>query len=100
MRVCIEAGCGDLTSGTRCTLHESRRQQRRGSPTARGLGYRYQQARLRVLARDGYTCHWCGKAATTADHLIPRARGGSDRDDNLAACCTRCNSSRGANVRR
>eukprot|EP00291_Cryptomonas_curvata_P017940 CAMPEP_0172161660 /NCGR_PEP_ID=MMETSP1050-20130122/6246_1 /TAXON_ID=233186 /ORGANISM="Cryptomonas curvata, Strain CCAP979/52" /LENGTH=185 /DNA_ID=CAMNT_0012831577 /DNA_START=193 /DNA_END=747 /DNA_ORIENTATION=+ len=30
-----------------------------------------------VLRRDGYTCGYCGGAALTVDHIIPRSRGGS-----------------------
>lgn len=88
------------TPRTRCAIHERQQQQQRGSPTARGMGYRYQQARLRVLERDRYVCHWCGRHATTADHLVPRAKGGSDDDANLVAACVECNSRRGATVRR
>lgn len=34
-----------------------------------------------VLARDGYTCQYCGvqpgRAAITVDHVVPRSRSGS-----------------------
>jgi 5-methylcytosine-specific restriction endonuclease McrA len=59
-------------------------------------GYRHEQIRLAVLARDGYSCHWCGGDATTADHLTERARGGGDSIDNYVASCKPCNSRRGA----
>lgn len=49
-----------------------------------------------VLDRDDYTCRWCGGPATTIDHVIARALGGSDSLDNLAAACSPCNSARGA----
>ena len=45
----------------------------------------------RILARDGFTCWNCGGRATTVDHIVPRAAGGSDRPDNLRASCVRCN---------
>lgn len=45
-----------------------------------------------VLARDRYTCVYCGKAgATTVDHLLPQSRGGRHTWENLAACCPACN---------
>ena len=91
MRPCIEDGCPNLTSTTRCAAHESEHNRKRGSATARGLGYQYQQARLRVLRRDVYTCHWCGGPATTANHVKPRIRGGDSSDDNLVASCGTCN---------
>jgi hypothetical protein len=45
-----------------------------------------------VLATQGRTCWICGRTATSADHVIPRSRGGSDREENLRPCCKSCNS--------
>jgi 5-methylcytosine-specific restriction endonuclease McrA len=44
-----------------------------------------------VLRRDGHRCGYCGKGATTIDHVLPRSRGGVDSWENLVACCLRCN---------
>ncbi len=44
-----------------------------------------------VLRRDGHSCAYCGKAAATVDHIIPRSRSGGDSWENLVACCLRCN---------
>lgn len=44
-----------------------------------------------VLRRDSYRCGYCGKAAATIDHILPRSRGGADSWENLVACCLRCN---------
>ena len=56
-----------------------------------------------ILARDGFTCQYCGARATTIDHVIPRAQsiGGKVRDkglwkpvsgwENLVAACDHCN---------
>lgn len=68
----------------------------RTSSTARGLGVDHRRARLIVLERDGYVCHWCGAHATEADHLIPRCKGGTSDPSNMVAACRRCNASRGA----
>lgn len=63
---------------------------------SRAWGGRRAQALTRlVLERDGYVCHWCGKRATTADHVRPRAQGGTDQLSNLVASCRPCNLSRG-----
>jgi 5-methylcytosine-specific restriction endonuclease McrA len=48
-------------------------------------------SRRGVLRRDGYHCAYCGKTATTIDHVMPRSRGGADSWENLVACCLRCN---------
>lgn len=45
-----------------------------------------------VLVRDGRKCGYCGKPASTIDHIIPRKLGGRDTYDNCVAACVRCNS--------
>lgn len=44
-----------------------------------------------VLRRDGNRCGYCGKSASTIDHVLPRSRGGRNSWENLVACCLRCN---------
>lgn len=44
-----------------------------------------------VLARDGHRCVYCGAAATSLDHVVPRCRGGQHSWDNVVAACARCN---------
>jgi 5-methylcytosine-specific restriction endonuclease McrA len=44
-----------------------------------------------VLARDAHTCQYCGAAAETVDHVVPRSRGGGHTWDNVVAACRRCN---------
>jgi len=55
--------------------------------------YRHQVpiTRKGVLARDGHRCVYCGAAATSLDHVVPRSRGGTHTWDNLVAACGRCN---------
>ena len=52
-------------------------------------------SRRGVLRRDGHRCAYCGAAAATVDHIVPRSRGGDDTWQNLVACCLRCNGSKG-----
>lgn len=67
----------------------------RGTTDSRGLGWSYQKKRAAILQRDGYVCWLCGQpGADTVDHVIPRARGGTDDDDNLRAAHLSCNSGR------
>lgn len=47
--------------------------------------------RRAVFARDGGRCVYCGKAATTIDHVVPRSRGGGHSWENVVAACGRCN---------
>ena len=67
---------------------------KRGDPR---LSRAYRKARLQVLARDGFVCHYCGQDATTADHIIPIKAGGDPVAlDNMVACCVSCNSRKGS----
>lgn len=48
-----------------------------------------------VLTRDGRRCGYCGKAASTVDHVLPRSRGGGNTWENTVAACDRCNGRKG-----
>jgi len=54
--------------------------------------------RLRILARDGYTCGYCGQPADTVDHILPVDKHPDQAmsPDNLIAACKRCNSRKGS----
>ncbi|MFT4124465.1 MAG: HNH endonuclease [Microbacteriaceae bacterium] len=52
-------------------------------------------SRRGVLRRDDHRCGYCGGAATTIDHVLPRSRGGKDSWENLVACCLSCNNRKG-----
>jgi 5-methylcytosine-specific restriction endonuclease McrA len=47
--------------------------------------------RRAVFARDGGRCAYCGAAATSLDHVVPRSRGGEHNWENVVASCSRCN---------
>jgi len=53
-----------------------------------------------ILARDGYRCQYCGldgmsnfenSLVMTVDFVVPRARKGGKKADNLVAACRACN---------
>jgi 5-methylcytosine-specific restriction endonuclease McrA len=44
-----------------------------------------------VLVRDRHTCAYCGRHATTIDHVLPRSRGGGSTWSNTVAACASCN---------
>ncbi|GAA1347955.1 HNH endonuclease [Arthrobacter roseus] len=52
-------------------------------------------SRRGVLRRDNHLCAYCGKPASTLDHVFPRSRGGGDSWENLVACCLPCNNLKG-----
>lgn len=53
-------------------------------------------SRKLVLTRDNHTCVYCGRHATTIDHVNPRALGGRNSYENCVACCSKCNSAKGS----
>lgn len=67
--------------------------------------------RLEAAERQNYLCYWCGRRMfikgevewnayrsrrLTAEHLVPRSRGGRDVPGNIVAACNGCNQRRGA----
>jgi 5-methylcytosine-specific restriction endonuclease McrA len=50
--------------------------------------------RRTVFARDGQNCQYCGAAAESIDHVLPRSRGGTHTWDNVVASCRRCNTNK------
>ncbi|TPG09387.1 HNH endonuclease [Curtobacterium flaccumfaciens] len=68
-------------------------------------GAAWDALKLRVWARDGYQCVYCGVALTndhgpnsrTVDHVLAKANGGQDTIDNCLSACRSCNSSKGVN---
>ena len=55
--------------------------------------------RRTVLARDHYTCQYCGRQPPrkdlTVDHILPRSRGGHTAWENVVTACQRCNGRKG-----
>jgi 5-methylcytosine-specific restriction endonuclease McrA len=47
--------------------------------------------RRAVFARDSARCQYCGGAAESIDHVVPRSRGGQHVWENVVAACTPCN---------
>ncbi|MGW1074210.1 HNH endonuclease [Streptomyces sp. NPDC002537] len=48
-------------------------------------------SRRGVLVRDRHRCAYCGRRATTVDHVVPRSRGGADSWLNTVAACAEDN---------
>jgi 5-methylcytosine-specific restriction enzyme A len=90
-------GCGVLHSERgrrpRCRREANRA---RGSSTARGYDKQHRKLRRLAIAQHPY-CTDCGATQDlTADHIVPRSRGGQNVLFNYAVRCRRCNSRRGA----
>jgi 5-methylcytosine-specific restriction endonuclease McrA len=59
--------------------------------------HRRKITRKAVLARDSWTCQYCGREhhGLTVDHVIPRSRGGESVWENIVASCAPCNRRKG-----
>lgn len=59
--------------------------------------HRRKITRKAVLARDAWTCQYCGleRIGLTVDHVIPRSRGGESVWENIVASCAPCNRRKG-----
>jgi 5-methylcytosine-specific restriction endonuclease McrA len=60
--------------------------------------HRRKITRKAVLARDAWTCQYCGRqahAGLTVDHVIPRSRGGASVWENIVTSCAPCNRKKG-----
>lgn len=55
--------------------------------------HRKRITRRAVLARDDWTCQYCGsrRGSLTVDHVIPRSKGGGSTWENIVASCAPCN---------
>ena len=67
---------------------------RRSPPLSRG----------NILARDNFTCQYCGRELTakeaTLDHVLPRSQGGRTTWENIVCCCAPCNRKKGGRTPR
>jgi 5-methylcytosine-specific restriction endonuclease McrA len=48
-------------------------------------------SRRALFARDGGRCVYCGAAAASIDHVMPRSRGGLHTWENVVSACHKCN---------
>lgn len=106
-RPCRHPGCGQLVrdGSSYCHAHQSDRRttrfgdDRRGSASERGYGSAWAKLRGRIMQRDCGLCQPCLKAgrvtpARQVDHIISKAEGGTDDEDNLQAICMDCHKSK------
>ena len=102
---CRQTGCPNLVTSRLqkgyCDDHADKRygwqktQQTKGNTTERGYGHAWRKRRARILERDGYLCQACkakGRItpATDVDHIVNKASGGTDDDNNLQSLCKLC----------
>lgn len=97
---CRKPGCGKLAPGGKgyCEAHRNvqwEQHQQGKTRHERGYGWQWEKTRKQVIQRDKGLCQRCltaGKvtAGNECDHIIPKARGGSDDLSNLRLLCRPC----------
>jgi len=60
----------------------------------------WNEVRGQVIARDGYTCAYCGDDTSDPhiDHIHPLSKGGTNDLSNLTVACPSCNLKKGAKI--
>jgi len=57
-------------------------------------------SRVEAVSEQRHRCAYCGdkikQATATADHVMPKSKGGRTEKGNIAAACRPCNSAKGA----
>lgn len=101
--ICRQPGCSaTIARPGYCAAHARpaggwRADAERGTRQQRGYGAEWEAIRKRILARAGGLCE-CDdcrrlgrvRVAREVDHIVPKARGGTDDDDNLQAINRDC----------
>jgi 5-methylcytosine-specific restriction endonuclease McrA len=89
--------CGRKVTSGRCAPCRAAYERARGTRQERGLGAEYERERRALIGEPcALRLPGCTGVATTADHVIPRARGG--RGGPLQPACDHCNYSKGARL--
>ncbi|QBH98422.1 HNH endonuclease [Limnobaculum zhutongyuii] len=99
-KACRKRGCPKTTTDRSgyCDNHKGdgwNSYQQGKSRHERGYGSSWDRLKPIVMKRDRYLCQNCLRndiviSGTTVDHIIPKARGGSDELCNLELLCVPC----------
>ena len=94
---CRQSGCPVLIDQSGyCEKHKKKAWIRKeGKTTERGYGAAWRKIRKLVIRRDSGLCQPCLKnnrvtEFNAIDHIIPKAKGGTDELSNLQCICNEC----------
>lgn len=109
---CRHRGCAALVDKPGyCDAHSGEAKSwkpnhERGTAAERGYGWAWQKLRQSILKRDGYVCCCLDckaigrvREATEVDHIVGKARDGTDDPGNLQAINTECHKRKTARER-
>jgi 5-methylcytosine-specific restriction protein A len=89
LKYCSIPGCPNKTRGSKCKAHGGGSWEGRHDRHAAGYGYDWTKRRNAHIKANPY-CVLCGAKATDVDHVLNKARGGTDEASNLRSLCKRC----------
>jgi hypothetical protein len=76
-------------------LEENDKKVKRLAKSCSSWPRQYRGYKKLLVERDGLRCHYCESLMkyeeAQIDHIVARARGGSDAPSNLVLACPRCN---------
>lgn len=108
-KACRSRGCRNTTTDSDgyCSQHkgEGWKSYKPGqSRHQRGYGSQWDVIRPRVLKRDKGLCQDClkkglAREAKCVDHIVAKAHGGTDADENLQSLCWPCHKEKTAKER-
>lgn len=112
-RPCRHRGCAAVTNDISgyCENHQQqhagdgwRNYQPGKTRQERGYGRPWEIKRARIMKRDKYLCQNCRRdgiatKASSVDHIIPKAHGGTDDDFYLESLCWSCHRKKTATER-
>ena len=96
-----QRGYCDDHADQRVTSNWQKRTYEAGSTTKRGYGSVWVKLRKVILERDKHLCQACkrnglAKRGWHVDHIISKAKGGTDEQTNLQTLCEPCHNSKTA----
>lgn len=97
-KACRQRGCPgvSIVAHGYCEQHADKAKAWTGGGAGRGRGGRpWRRIRERIKKRASGLCESCSKVGIVSvgaicDHRIPKAEGGTDRDNNLQWLCRKC----------
>ena len=102
MRACLEPECPELTTSTRCQVHERARNTARGHSRKGAYDATFRRLKAKAI-REAPWCYLCRQPPSDSDplvgdHVTPREAGGGNVPGNIRPAHASCNAHKGARI--